>query len=149
MRPLFLPALTQRRDLSCWSVKERNKSWLKGYRHCLSSSIFSGFFLNKHFFICCMTIGQFSETLICLWASQIAQLVKNLPTMQETLIQFLGPGDPLPCRRNKLPTPVFWTGECHGQKGIAFTYYNFSSGERFPCSFYVTILEVFCKIKYF
>ena len=27
------------------------------------------------------------------WASQIAQLVKNLPAMQETLVQFLGGGD--------------------------------------------------------
>ena len=30
-----------------------------------------------------------------LWASLIAQLVKNLPEMQETLIQFLGQEDPL------------------------------------------------------
>ena len=30
-----------------------------------------------------------------LWASLIAQLVKNLPAMQETLVQFLGQEDPL------------------------------------------------------
>ena len=29
------------------------------------------------------------------WASLIAQLVKNLPTMQETPVQFLGREDPL------------------------------------------------------
>ena len=29
------------------------------------------------------------------WASLVAQLVKNLPAMQETLIQFLGTEDPL------------------------------------------------------
>ena len=29
------------------------------------------------------------------WASQTAQLVKNLPAMQETLVQFLGWEDPL------------------------------------------------------
>ena len=29
------------------------------------------------------------------WASLVAQLVKNLPTMQETLVQFLGQEDPL------------------------------------------------------
>ena len=29
------------------------------------------------------------------WASLIAQLVKNLPAMQETLVQFLGREDPL------------------------------------------------------
>ena len=30
-----------------------------------------------------------------LWASLVAQLVKNLPAMQETLVQFLGWEDPL------------------------------------------------------
>ena len=29
------------------------------------------------------------------WASLIAQLVKNPPAMQETLVQFLGQEDPL------------------------------------------------------
>ena len=29
------------------------------------------------------------------WASLVDQLVKNLPTMQETLVQFLGQKDPL------------------------------------------------------
>ena len=37
-------------------------------------------------------------------ASRVAQLVKNPPAMQETLVQFLGREDPL---RNRLPTPVF------------------------------------------
>ena len=32
---------------------------------------------------------------ITLWASLIAQLVKNSPAMQETLVQFLGQEDPL------------------------------------------------------
>ena len=30
-----------------------------------------------------------------MWASLIAQLVKNLPAMQETLVRFLGREDPL------------------------------------------------------
>ena len=85
-------------------------------------------------------------------ASLIAQLVKNPPAMQETLVRFLGWEDPLekgqathssilvlplwlsrwrnclqcgrpgfdhwvgkiPCRRERLPTPVFWPGEFHG-----------------------------------
>ena len=38
-------------------------------------------------------------------ASLIAQLVKNLPAMQETLVQFLGWEDPP--ERDRLPTPVF------------------------------------------
>ena len=36
-------------------------------------------------------------------SSLIAQLVKNLPTVQKTLVQFLGQQDP----KNKLPTLVF------------------------------------------
>ena len=39
------------------------------------------------------------------WASRVAQMVKNLPAMRETLVQFLGRKDPL--RRDRLPTPVF------------------------------------------
>ena len=42
----------------------------------------------------------------------MAQLVKNLPAMQETWL------DPkvgkIPWRRERLPTPVFWPGEFHG-----------------------------------
>ena len=30
-----------------------------------------------------------------IWASLVAQLVKNLPEMQETLVRFLGQEDPL------------------------------------------------------
>ena len=46
------------------------------------------------------------------WASLVAKWVKNLPTMWE-------PGfDPwvekIPWRRERLPTPVFWSGELHG-----------------------------------
>ena len=32
---------------------------------------------------------------ICIWASLVAQLVKNPPAMQETLVGFLGREDPL------------------------------------------------------
>ena len=39
------------------------------------------------------------------WASLVAQLVKNLPTMQETLVQFLDQEDPL--EKDRLPTPAF------------------------------------------
>ena len=40
----------------------------------------------------------------------MAQLVKNLPVMQETLFRFLGQGDPW--RSDKLPTPVFLGFPC-------------------------------------
>ena len=41
-------------------------------------------------------------------ASLVAQMVKNLPTMQKTQVQSLGQEDPL--RRLWLPTPVFLPG---------------------------------------
>ena len=41
-------------------------------------------------------------------ASVVAQLVKNLPAMQETWV------GKIPWRRERLPTPVFWPGEFHG-----------------------------------
>ena len=43
-------------------------------------------------------------------ASLKAQLVKNLPAMQESLIQFLG--KKIPWRRNGLPTPVVLGFSC-------------------------------------
>ena len=39
------------------------------------------------------------------WASLVAQLVKNPPAMQESPVQFLV--GKIPQRRNRLPTPVF------------------------------------------
>ena len=45
------------------------------------------------------------------WASLVAQLVKNLPAVQEIWVQsWVGK---IPWRRERLPTPVFWPGECH------------------------------------
>ena len=38
---------------------------------------------------------DFTDSLPCAWASLIAQLVKNLPAVQETLVRFLGWEDPL------------------------------------------------------
>ena len=40
------------------------------------------------------------------WASLVAQLVKNLPTIWETLVRSL--------EKEKLPMPVFWLGGLHG-----------------------------------
>ena len=46
------------------------------------------------------------------WASPVAQLVKNLPAMQETWFNpWVGK---TPWRRERLPTPVFLPGEFHG-----------------------------------
>ena len=48
-----------------------------------------------------------------IWTSLVAQIIKNLPVMGR-------PGfDPwvgkIPWRRERLPAPVFWPGEFHGQ----------------------------------
>ena len=42
------------------------------------------------------------------WASLVAQLVKNPPAMKETWI------GKIPWRRERLSIPVFWPGEFHG-----------------------------------
>ena len=51
------------------------------------------------------------------WASLVAQLVKNLPAMQETWF------DPrvgkIPWRKEWLPTPVFLPREFDGQRSLA------------------------------
>ena len=46
----------------------------------------------------------------CYRASLVAQLVKDPPAMQETLVQFLG--WEIPWRRDRLPTPVFLGFPC-------------------------------------
>ena len=42
------------------------------------------------------------------WTSLVAQLVKNPPVIWETWV------GKIPWRREQLPTPVFWPGDCHG-----------------------------------
>ena len=44
------------------------------------------------------------------WASLMAQLVKNPPAMQKTLVRFLG--REIHWRRDRLPTPVFLGFPC-------------------------------------
>jgi len=52
-----------------------------------------------------------------LGASLVAQTVTNLPAMQETQVLSLGWEDPW--RKKWLPTPVFLSGEFHGQRSLA------------------------------
>ena len=50
--------------------------------------------------------------LQCSWASLVAQLVKNLPVMQNTGFDpWVGQ---IPWRRERLPTSVLWPKELHG-----------------------------------
>ena len=50
------------------------------------------------------------------WASLVAQTVKKLLAMQETLILPLV--RKIPWRKERLPTPVFLPGEFHGQRSL-------------------------------
>ena len=47
----------------------------------------------------------------------VAQMVKNLPAMWETLVRSLDWEDAL--KKGMTPTPVFLPGEFHGQKSLA------------------------------
>ena len=49
-------------------------------------------------------------------ASLVAQLIKTLPTMQETWVQSLGWEDPL--EKSMGTTPPFLPGELHGQRSL-------------------------------
>ena len=49
-------------------------------------------------------------------ASLVAQMVKNLPAMQETWVRSLAWEDPL--EEAWKPTPVFWPGESQGQRSL-------------------------------
>ena len=62
-----------------------------------SYEILGGFVspLSLIFFICKMDIMVIAPILQGLWVPLIAQLVKNLPAMQQTQVQFLGWEDPL------------------------------------------------------
>ena len=49
------------------------------------------------------------------WASLVAQLVMNLPSMRKTWVQSLGwEGNGFPWRGEQLPAPLLWPGEFHG-----------------------------------
>ena len=52
----------------------------------------------------------------CLKSRRVAQIVKNLPAVQETMVQSLCQDDSL--EKKWLPTPVFWPGEFHGQRSL-------------------------------
>ena len=56
-----------------------------------------------------------TSNLVITGASLVAQLVKNLPVMQETWVQSLGWEDPL---EEGMATPVFLPGEFQGQRSL-------------------------------
>ena len=50
------------------------------------------------------------------WVSLVAQMVKNLPAVQEIRVSSLGQEDPL--EKGMATTPVFLPGELHGQRSL-------------------------------
>ena len=70
------------------------------------------YFLNRFLLSIVFIYGVFVRLEIPL----VAQMVKNLPAMQETWIQPLG--QKIPWRRASQPTPVFLPGEFHGQRSL-------------------------------
>ena len=60
---------------------------------------------------------MFIYCVITLLASLVAQMVKNLPSTQETQVQSLDREDPL--KKEMATTPVFLPGESHGQRSLA------------------------------
>jgi len=61
------------------------------------------------------------------WAFLLAQLVKNLPAMQETWAHSLV--SKIPWRKKWLPTPVFLPGEFHGQSGWPATVHGVTKSQ--------------------
>ena len=89
------------------------------------------FFINKKSLVCCCVVvfpsvmnysKAFDFGLLLLvwvwgkWASLVTQVVKNLPTRQETQVWSLSWEDPW--RREWLPTPVFLPENLHGQRSL-------------------------------
>ena len=61
-------------------------------------------------------LGKYPLITFILGTSLVAQMVKNLPSMQETQVQSLGREEPL--EKERLPTPIFWPGGFHGQRSL-------------------------------
>ena len=78
-----------------------------------------------HTIVYCMNILQvvcaplkemFSPQFFVFGASLVAQMVKRLPAMWETLVRSLGQEDPL--EKKWQPTPVLLPGKFHGWRSL-------------------------------
>ena len=81
-------------------------------------SIFLSFF---KYAILCM-LNKEKDALQNTWASLMAQMVKNLPSMQENWVNPWVRN--ISWRREWLPTPVFLPGEFHWQRSLVATVYG-------------------------
>ena len=63
------------------------------------------------------SLERFLGKTLSLLSFPVAQMVKNLPVMQETWVRSLG--WEIPWKRKWQPTPVFSPGKFHGQRSLA------------------------------
>ena len=75
------------------------------------------------------------------WASLVAQMVKNVPAVQETWVQSLGWEDPL--EKGRVPILVFLPGELHAPRSLAF--YSPWGHKELTTTEQLTLLEFLCK----
>ena len=92
-----------------WTPREPRKYRVKARISIQTSLKLMWMLLLFHFFSWKSKLQAQLNPLIVLhwtpnWASLVAQLIKNVPAMQETSVWFLGGEDPW--RRDRLPTPV-------------------------------------------
>ena len=73
------------------------------------------------------SLSMIDSLLYIKWASLVAQMVENLPTMWETWVWSLGQEDLW--RREWLPTPAFLPVKFHGQRSLAdYSSWSYSVG---------------------
>ena len=80
---------------------------------------------NLLWFYCLFSICLMSF----LWASLVAQTVKNPPAIQETWVQSLGGEDPP--EKGMVPTPVFLPREFHGQRNLVGTVHEVAKSQTY------------------
>ena len=87
----------------------------------LQSTVASGWLFLKHYFVqtvsACVQLPSMLLQIIIISASLVAQVVKNLPAMQEAGVGSLSREDPP--EKGKPPTPVFLPEEFQGQRILA------------------------------
>ena len=93
-----------------WSCKELEKTERLNTQHILIFDFLTILFIGVQLFYPAMSVSavQQSESAMCIHifgVSLVAQMVKNLPAMEETQVQSLGLEDPLEIW---LPTPEYW-----------------------------------------
>ena len=74
-------------------------------------------YIVKIYSLCLKFFNGFGLAYYVLWASLVAQMVKNLLAMQETQVHSLGQEDPL--EKGITTHSIFLPGEFHGQRSLA------------------------------